>query len=318
MNRRIRKFCASNDLDHRWSLLCEIEHLLKRSEKVSNFAAVVGCLCLLPFLVVTFLKIMWSIGFMTDNDISPIQQFMTQYGFISWPSVLRGLLAACICTPILVVIIYKIGICFGKKAIPEKLCGGDAYKAQKIAHKAKVLSGSSDDHMFMATTLLIIGGIIATAVIHVIDQTIHSSAPIWGVLLIILFSLIPLALPVGFAGFIFSFCATLPLSMLLDGIKLRRLADNADSEWVKLDPAEAARRKKQKENEEKAAQAAQRAYEENLRSSHTPIPSYSSYSSEKGLNTYMTDRRTGQSIYYKDGLYLNEDGDRVPLQYIEE
>lgn len=51
-------------------------------------------------------------------------------------------------------------------------------------------------------------------------------------------------------------------------------------------------------------------------SSYTP--SYSSYSQDKGLNTYMTDRRNGQTVYYKDGQYVNEDGDRVPLPYIEE
>lgn len=60
-----------------------------------------------------------------------------------------------------------------------------------------------------------------------------------------------------------------------------------------------------------------RSYSSNY-STSSYVPSYSSYSQDKGLNTYMTDRRNGQTVYYKDGQYVNEDGDRVPLPYIEE
>lgn len=39
---------------------------------------------------------------------------------------------------------------------------------------------------------------------------------------------------------------------------------------------------------------------------------------DKGLNTYMTDSRNGDTIYFKNGQYVNEQGERVPIQWIAE
>jgi len=52
--------------------------------------------------------------------------------------------------------------------------------------------------------------------------------------------------------------------------------------------------------------------------SPSTFPSDSSWSPDKGLNTYYTDSRNGQIVYYKDGQYVNEDGERVPLQYMDD
>lgn len=41
-------------------------------------------------------------------------------------------------------------------------------------------------------------------------------------------------------------------------------------------------------------------------------------SEDKGLNTYYTDIRNGQSVYYKNGEYVNEDGTPVPTQWIDD
>lgn len=64
-----------------------------------------------------------------------------------------------------------------------------------------------------------------------------------------------------------------------------------------------------------------RTYSSYSTSSYTPssyTPSHSSYSHDKGLNTYMTERGTGQSVYYKDGQYVNENGVPVPINRIED
>lgn len=59
-----------------------------------------------------------------------------------------------------------------------------------------------------------------------------------------------------------------------------------------------------------------RTYSSYSTSSYTP--SHSSYSHDKGLNTYMTDIRNGQTIYYQNGKYVNESGQQVPTQYIDD
>ena len=48
------------------------------------------------------------------------------------------------------------------------------------------------------------------------------------------------------------------------------------------------------------------------------VPSSSTWSPDKGLKTFMTDGRNMQDVYYKDGQYVNEDGERVPIQWIVE
>lgn len=52
--------------------------------------------------------------------------------------------------------------------------------------------------------------------------------------------------------------------------------------------------------------------------SYSPTYGDRSWSAEKGLNTYYTDGRNGQTVYYKDGEYVNDDGERVPIQWMVE
>lgn len=313
MKKRISEFCATQDVNHRWYLLCQIESMLECSNKVATRATFVGCLFTLPFFVITWLKILWSVGFMMSSIESPIRCVLSEIGFISWGVIGGGLIVACLGPSIIIAIVYKIRLSFCTQTPSAEIRGSDAWKAKEIAKKAKKLTCETEGPNMTAATLLVLGGVAAVAITHGIDQALAVGEPAWSVPIKIIISLLPLTIPVGLSGVVCSFIVILPIWILLNSIDLSELKRNADKEWVRLDPTEAEHRAAEEERVTKAAQAARRTD-----SLHTPIPSYSSYSPDKGLNTYMSDSRNGQTIYFKDGQYVNEDGERVPLQYIDE
>lgn len=303
MKKLIRDFENTTDLQQRWRILHQIE--THRIEGITAIKKVCKICCPLLILLISvlFWELLWQISFMGHADQSALFDLLSSSGFSWWQIILFVLLGALVVVPILSSIFTHW---FWKKnqPTPPPLTGTAAQQAKEVLDKAKLLSENPPDYF---PFLWMIAGLLFTVIVYFIDQGDNFGNILISSIVLFFILFIPYML-VCIVPYALAFASILDLT---DKKILKSVCQSADAEWVKHDPQEAQRRHEQ-------YLELQRIQEEMESRTHISVPSYSAYSADKGLNTYMTDTRNGQTIYHKDGQYVNESGERVPYQHIDD
>ena len=303
MKKRIRDFENTTDLQQRWLILHQIETHRIAGVNANKKACRICYPLLILLMAVIFWELLWKIGIMGHASQSSLFALLSSTGFSWWQIILFALLGALVVVPILSSIFTHW---FWKKnqPTPPPLTGTAAQQAKEVLDKAKTLQDNPPDDVSISWMII---GFLLTVIVYFIDQGISFGELFFRSIFLVFI----LSIPYMFVSIIPFSLSCMSCNDLTDKKIWDSVCQSADAEWVKHDPEEAQRRHEQ-------YLEAQRIQAEMESRTHISVSSYSAYSADKGLNTYMTDSRNGQTVYYKDGQYLNEDGLRVPLQYIED
>lgn len=257
MKKRIKLFCRTANFNKRWDLLQQLESIVRQTNKAAGFAAFIGYLLVLPFLLATVFKIIWTIGFVGNVEDSFLYPLLVVNQLDSWEVILCLLGGVLVCALPLVWLLYHFAMLFRKKCTKQYLYGEPDKMARDIARKATNISKQRPAYKEALRSVGIFAAgltVIVAGVINGLDQaSTYPEYTWWMIALMALVSAIGLTLPVGFVSFYIFQWICLPIYGILGGAKWSQLNATADSTWVQYDSEEAARRQKAKELEERKA-----------------------------------------------------------------